>query len=363
MHRNRTRTRRVSAVRFRTLLALVSLLSAPAGAAEIALRVLLIESAGPLWVAGRQIRPGPDGLLEGDRSLGSAWRLAAPGPHRVGSGSLRVRGALEVERTATGLRVVNRVSLEDYLAGTLGREIYASWHDETLKAQAGVSRTYSLHRRARRSAGPYDLVAGTQDQVYGGVNAETPRVRAAVVGTRREILVHQGQPILSAFHSASGGQTESAGAVWGEELPYLVSLPVPHEEDSPDTYWRAQVTGTTLGRDLAPLGLQLRTIQQVRVSDRSSSGRARRLRLSGTEGSGTLSGRDLRTVLGEGVLRSTLFEVRSGDAGFIFVGSGHGHGVGMSQWGAEAMAKRGATYREILEAFYPGATLGRSDAL
>lgn len=363
MHRNPTR-RRASAAGLQTLWVLVALLSPTAsGAAEIALRVLLIESTGPLEVAGKQIRPGPDGLLDGDRSLGRTWQLAAPGPHRVGSGSLRVRGALEVARTASGLRVVNRVPLEDYLAGTLGREVYSSWHEETLKAQAVVSRTYSLHRRARRSGGPYDLVASTRDQVYGGVGAETARVRAAVADTRREILVHQGKPILSAFHSASGGQTESAGAVWGEELPYLVSLPVPHEEDSPDTYWRAQVTGTTLGRALAPLGLRLGAIHEVRVLERSSSGRAHRLRLSGTEGSETLSGRDLRTVLGEGVLRSTLFEVRSEDEGFIFVGSGHGHGVGMSQWGAEAMAKRGATYREILEAFYPGATLGRSDAL
>jgi stage II sporulation protein D len=63
------------------------------------------------------------------------------------------------------------------------------------------------------------------------------------------------------------------------------------------------------------------------------------------------------------VLRSTLFEIRSGEDGFTFVGSGHGHGVGMSQWGAEAMARRGASYREILEAFYPGTTLQREDAL
>jgi stage II sporulation protein D len=147
--------------------------------------------------------------------------------------------------------------------------------------------------------------------------------------------------------------------VWGERLPYLVSLPVPHEEDSPDTYWRARVTGTTLGRALAPLGLRLGAIRQVSVIDRSASGRARTLRVSGTEGSGTLSGRALRAALGEGLIRSTLFEIRNRDDAFIFVGSGHGHGVGMSQWGAEAMAKRGATYREILAAFYPGAQLSQ----
>jgi stage II sporulation protein D len=322
-------------------------------------RVLLFETREPLRVADRVLRAGPAGVQEGDRSLGPAWRLAGPGPHRVGS--LEVRGAIEVARDGGGLRVVNRVPLEDYVAGTLGREVYHGWHEETLKAQAVVSRTYALHRRGRGGARPFDLEAGTSSQVYGGVGAETPRIRAAVASTGREILVHDGAPILAAFHSASGGLTESSEAVWGERLPYLVSRPVPHEEDSPDTYWRARVTGTTLGRALAPLGLRLGAIRQVSVVDRSASGRARMVRVSGTEGSETLSGRALRVALGEGLLRSTLFEIRTRDDAFIFVGSGHGHGVGMSQWGAEAMAKRGASYREILAAFYPGALLSGVD--
>jgi stage II sporulation protein D len=345
----------------RTLLALVSSLTASAGAlAEPEVRVLLLESREPVTVAGRTLRTGPEGLLVGGRPVGRAWQLEGPGPHRFGTRT--VRGALEVASAAAGLRVVNRVPLEHYVAGTLGREVYPGWHPETLKAQAVVTRTYALYQRERRAGEPFDVAAGTSDQVYGGVDAETPRLRAAVAATRREILIHRGSPILSAFHSASGGRTESSQDVWGEKLPYLVSLAVPDEEDSPDTYWRARVTGTTLGRALAPLGLRLGAIRQVSVVDRSSSGRARRLRLSGTEGSGTLSGRELRTALGEGVLRSTLFEVRSEDGDFIFVGSGHGHGVGMSQWGAEAMAQRGATYREILKAFYPGARLAPSDA-
>ncbi len=78
------------------------------------------------------------------------------------------------------------------------------------------------------------------------------------------------------------------------------------------------------------------------------------LRVSGPDGAGEVAARALRSALGEDVIRSTLFEVRTSDDGFILVGSGHGHGVGMSQWGAQAMAKGGASYREILAAFYPG---------
>ena len=106
--------------------------------------------------------------------------------------------------------------------------------------------------------------------------------------------------------------------------------------------------------------MRLGAIRQLRVIDRSASGRARRIRVVGTEGSAELSGRELRTALGPKTVRSTLFDLRSKGGEFIFAGSGHGHGVGMSQWGAEAMARRGAAYDEILATFYPGTTLAQS---
>jgi stage II sporulation protein D len=274
-------------------------------------------------------------------------------------GALRVRGSVEVQSTRDGLRVVNHVGLEDYVAGTLGREIYPGWELETLKAQAVATRTYALHRLEQRRSRGFDLGADTRDQVYGGAGAESPRIRAAVEATRGEVLTWRGAPILSAFHATSGGQTASAEEVWGRALPYLTSRPVPDEEDSPDTYWRAAVSGTTLRRALAPLGVRLGAVRQLRVIDRSASGRARRVRVVGTEGSAELSGRELRGALGRETIRSTLFDIRSKGSEFVFAGSGHGHGVGMSQWGAEAMARRGAAYRDILAAFYPGTTLTR----
>jgi stage II sporulation protein D len=100
-------------------------------------------------------------------------------------------------------------------------------------------------------------------------------------------------------------------------------------------------------------------VREVRVIERSRSGRAVRLRVHGADRSENLEARALRSVLGEQVIRSTLFEIRDAEAGFVFVGSGHGHGVGMSQWGGQSMAKRGAGYREILAAFYPGTELRR----
>jgi stage II sporulation protein D len=141
-----------------------------------------------------------------------------------------------------------------------------------------VSRTYALHERALRARRAFDVFGGTQGQVYGGVDAESPAVLAATQATRGEFLAWESKPILAVFHSASGGQTASAEEVWGRAAPYLVSLPVENEEDSPDTYWRASISGTTLGRALARLGLQIGTVREIRVVERTPSGRALRVR-------------------------------------------------------------------------------------
>ncbi len=330
-------------------------------AAEPAVRVLLEASAGSVEVrrGGEAIslRPAPGGLRANGQLSGGAWRAVDSQPLMVDG--MRVRGAIAVDRVPNGLRVVNEVPLEAYVAGTVGREVYAFWNAETLKAQAVVTRTYALHERAQRARRGFDVYGGTRGQVYGGVDAESAAVLAATTATRGEFLAWQSRPILAVFHSASGGQTASSEEVWGRAAPYLVSLPVENEEDSPDTYWRASISGTTLGRALATLGLDVGPVREIEVSERSASGRALRVAVRGAGGHSLLAARDLRSALGETVIRSTLFEIRTTGDGFVFVGAGHGHGVGMSQWGAEAMARRGAGYRQILAAFFPGTELSQ----
>ena len=136
-----------------------------------------------------------------------------------------------------------------------------------------------------------------------------------------------------------------------------MSVSVEGEEESPHTYWRGWISRTTLGRALTSLGIEVGIVRELRVVERSRSGRVQQLLVSGAEGSRTLDARRLRSALGEGVIRSTLFEIRREDDRIVFVGSGFGHGVGMSQWGGQAMAERGADYREILATFYPGTDL------
>jgi stage II sporulation protein D len=326
---------------------------------EPTVRVLLVETDRSVrveYAAGQVVlSPTAQGILADGKAVGHVWRPPPSSAFRVDG--LRVRGRLEARRLGGGVGVVNYVGLEDYVAGTLGREVYPDWHPEMLKAQAVVTRTYALHQMALRSGAPFDIGAGTASQVYGGADAETPSVLRAARETRGEYLAYRQQPILAVFHSASGGRTAAAEEVWGRAIPYLVSVPVENEEDSPDTYWRASVSRTTLGRALVPLGIQVGSVQEVSVVERSASGRALRVRIRGTMGTHVMEARALRRALGESAIRSTLFEIRPSEDGFVFVGSGNGHGVGMSQWGAQAMAESGAGYREILERFYPGTTL------
>jgi stage II sporulation protein D len=341
--------------------------AARSAGAESRVRVRLFASQRPVAVQpegspARLVAPGPGAseLVVDGRSSRSPVRLAGAGSVRVGGASYR--GAIEVHRTRAGLEVVNEVPLEDYVAGTLHREVSPHWEREALRAQAVAIRTYALHRMAIAPRGRHhDLEASPGDQVYGGLEAETGGARRACQETRGEYLVWSGRPILAAFHSSAGGRTASAEEVWGAAVPYLLSREVTGEQGSPHAAWRLVVPAAELAGALARAGGSVGSPREVRILERSPSGRAGVLRVDGTAGSRTVTGKALRSALGPQRLKSTLFEVRRSGRDFVFTGAGYGHGVGMSQWGARALARAGADYRAILARFYPGARLERLD--
>ena len=175
-------------------------------------------------------------------------------------------------------------------------------------------------------------------------------IREAVVATRGEYLAYQNKPILAVFHASAGGHTASAREVWGVALPYLRSLRSP-DAAAPNHFWTFEISVTDLVAALLEAGLVLGQAPTIEVVQRSESGRVQRLRIGAAE----LSGRELRQMLGGRAIRSALFEVRVIDDQVNFLGSGSGHGVGLSQWGARELALRGMRYRAILTHYYPGA--------
>ncbi len=354
-------------VGFMTFVCAAFSVPALAGAATDELvRVLLYEGSGPIRLgvtasgSTRQIwkKVGIKGagLEINGQSVGRAALIESGQP--IEWAKKHYRGQIRVQRAGAGVLIINELSLDEYVAGTLFREAYSTWKLEALYAQAVVARTYAMAQMEKSRAAPYDLRSDTTSQVYGGVDAERERALSIVRKTSGEYVSYLGKPILAAYHANAGGQTASAQEVWGEEIPYLVSISIEDEWESPDAYWRLELSPKELGRVLASAGFAVGKIKRIEISKRTSSGRVEQITFHGTRQNAKTSGKELRELLGFTVLRSTLFEVQPTEEGnFIFVGSGYGHGVGMSQWGAQSMALDGKGYREILAHFYPGTSL------
>jgi stage II sporulation protein D len=292
------------------------------------------------------------------------------------------RGGAEVlALPGRGLAVINRVRLEDYLEGVVPLEIGPRGADEeeALKAQSVAARTYALANLGRRDSLGFDLFGDVEDQVYGGIEAESPRATRAVRFTRGEVLVWQGRPIRAYYHADGGGRTARVTEAWNlPDAPYLQSIPDTAADGSdwgaadPRHEWEASWSGSQLSASLAA-GLaayygaeapRMGRVTGVRVLGRTASGRVAAMEVRTAGGRYVIERNDIRFVLRRldgSVLPSTLFRVTrapgDGSDGLAVAGRGNGHGVGMCQWGAIGRARAGQTYRRILAAYYPGAKL------
>ena len=245
-----------------------------------------------------------------------------------------------------------RMALSDYLCGVLMGEMPGSFPLEALKAQAVAARTYTLQRLEAGGALSDDPAecqafcdpdqAGTK---YGEqADAVMEKLRRAVEETDGQVMIYDGTLITATYFSCSGGRTESAQAVWGSSVPYLLSVDSPGEEDADSFESRMELSRAELMERLEIPDTEIREITYTEGGGVETM----------TIGGRSFSGVELRQRLG---LRSTNFQIDiSGDTVTVDV-KGFGHRVGMSQYGAKAMAERGQSYREILAWYYTGAEL------
>jgi stage II sporulation protein D len=270
------------------------------------------------------------------------------------------RGRTLVVPTSSGLTAVNYVDLEAYLYSVLGGEMSSNWPAEALKAQAIAARSYALHQRQKSRNGVFDLGDTAAWQVYRGIQDESSPTQAAVNATRGQVLVHGGQIIEAVFHSASGGHTENVEDVWVQPLAYLRAVP-DYDQGTPGYQWSETFTVEELSNRISGVG-KIVTLKPERTTPR---GRIVTMQVVGETATRSISGETLRNDLG---LRSTLFKVvpvpnkdksKSAPVAFQFEGRGFGHGLGMSQWGAYNLAKRGVKYQQIVQHYFKGATLAR----
>lgn len=300
----------------------------------------------------------------GDRPPLAEARLAGEGGTVFGIGPRTYAGTLRVRNPhGNVLEVVNEVPLETYLPGVVGGEMPPSWEMAALKAQAVAARTYaaSRMRAAWGRDAPFDLYDDTRSQVYAGTPPAryASRLAEAVGKTEGEVLVHEGALLTAFFHSTCGGHTEDAARVFrSHDRPPLRGVPCDTCLESPLHRWEVKIPVGDLESRLGVKG-----VKTILPRDRGPSGRCGAVRVEGEAGEAILSGKDFRWKLGVNRLRSTAFEAtREGDA-FLFRGRGFGHGVGLCQWGARGLARKGKDYLQILEHYYPGALLLQVAAL
>lgn len=249
------------------------------------------------------------------------------------------------------------MALEEYLLGVVLAEMPASFENVALQAQATVARTYALRRQQKRDHHEDGAVCtdyrccqayiSVSDYLNGmGTQEDVDRVATAVAETAGSVVTYEGEIIEATYFSCSGGRTEDAVAVWGEAYPYLKSVDSPGEENAEhfaDTvYFSAEELENALGHAFTGSGGGW-----VSWCTYTVGGGVDKLCLAGK----IYTGIQLRKQLG---LHSTMFYLTEKENGIEFTTYGSGHRVGMSQWGAEAMAAQGCSMEEILEHYYPG---------
>lgn len=271
----------------------------------------------------------------------------------------KFRGDIEIiEKDASYLQAVNYIGLEDYIKGVLYHEVSHYWPIEALKAQAVACRTFALSQMRENSAKDYDVTSDIYSQVYGGKTSERYRTNKAVMETGSEILAFQGEIFPAYYHATCGGNTEDASLLWNINIAPLKGVPCGFCKGSPHFNWHLVLAQDKIAEALSKAGYSgIGRIKNIVVLDKDQSGRNKNLKIMTDKKDFEISAKDFRNAAGPNVLRSTKFDVEASGGDAVFIGSGWGHGVGMCQWGAYFMAKKGSNYQEILKYYYPQANV------
>ncbi|MGV8145660.1 MAG: SpoIID/LytB domain-containing protein [Alkaliphilus sp.] len=316
----------------------------------------------------------------------------------------RYRGSITVNRQdGSDMTVINKVRLEEYLYGVVPREMPAVWPIEALKAQAVAARGFAVASMNKFGFLGFNLCSTVNSQVYGGFDAETEMTNRAVNETKSLLMFHNGQVITPFYHSNSGGRTEDTENIWSARLPFIRGVDDPFSKNVKHSEWSKSLTVPEIESILRDRNVNIGEIIDITVTEVSRNGRVQTLVISGTKGEEIMIKQTSRFAFG---LRSSWFSVRNSDSvekqvknslnsepkpislvgktvisatgtstitnktdlsvfngvehssidltprAYVFDGRGFGHGLGMSQHGANIMAQQGFTFREILKHYY-----------
>lgn len=315
-------------------------------------RIGLLENVSSVLINGQMVTPR--NMME-DRAVfkfsGKRWTKVNTKPYR---------GDIEVKRSPKGgLTVINILDVDEYLYGVIKEEISPTWPKEAVKAQIVAARTFALKNVGKHQDEGFDLCTTVHCQVYGGVNAEDKISNKYVDETIGEVLTYYGELINAAYHGICGGMTEDPRNVWDvkERIPYLNSVLCNWCRNAPGFSWEASVPLDKIQSALESGGVKVGKIENVKILRKSRSGRATEMKIFGNKGSEVIQGNKFRMLVGNDIIRSTMFKSEKKGNEIIFKGKGWGHGVGLCQEGARGMAEKGYKYKQILRFYYRGTKL------
>ena len=335
-----------------------------------------LQIHGPFTVVGRQsgqpiqegtrlaavsVRAVPAGIAFGADILPvSGIRVASGGEAAISLNGRRLRGTLEiVKQKDQTLLVINHIALEDYLQGVLSKEAPDYWPPEALKTVAIAARTYAIYQRYTKESVEYDVTGDVLSQDYGGKSEEKAATTRAVKASAGIVLLSRGRLFPTFYHSTCGGVTEHARAMGDFDLePLRGGIVCNFCSASPFYRWRRRFTKADISWALSksPRG-SIGPVSALQVTRRSQTGRAQEITIVGAKQTVRLTGFEFRSLFGFDRLRSPSFSVTPAGDSFLLDGRGWGHGVGMCQWGAAELARRGVSAAEILSYYYPGTEL------
>lgn len=319
------------------------------------------------------------------------------------------RGEIELIKSETAMTVVNHLNIEEYLYGVVPLEMATGWPMEALKAQAVCARTYVAKSIGKYMSQGFDVYNTTMSQVYGGVNVEKADCTQAVDETRGMVITYGGQLIDAVYCSSmSNAHSFNVKDVWGSNVGYLKGVPdVGLSTALPGgAAWEKSFTNSELKNQLAASNINIGDITDLRIDAVSNEGAVTKLTFVGTMGNYTAERSSARNLLGLRSQSYTIEKILGGGSsqnitvlsaygkspiaklsaissngmiytpqkiitstgifdltgavsvvGFKLKGSGYGHGLGMSQYGANGMAKMGYTYDQIIKHYYTGVEL------
>ncbi|MDR0266715.1 stage II sporulation protein D [Paenibacillus sp.] len=300
--------------------------------------------------------------------------LPAPIPAPVAPAVPQIFAQPQVSVYLSKTGTVETLPLEDYVVGVIAAEMPADFDLEALKAQAVAARTFIVRRLADedRSGVPgsqADVTDTVNHQAYlskeqletlgKGKPEELAKLKRAVEESRNTILTYQGKPITASFFSNGNGYTENSEEYWSQSIPYLRSVTSPWDEQAPNFKETVKMSREDF---LTKLGLVGQTIPSaalgshqpfIQILSTSTGHRIKGISIGGVK----FSGREVREKLG---LRSSEFSWKTSGGDVLITTYGYGHGVGMSQWGAEGMAKEGYTATQILKHYYTGVQFSKA---